>query len=133
VTGGTSNLVFTGAIGDYGKSLDVDQSGKTDPKGSYSKIMLQKGTFRANLTALKARLNKATFPIDKAGCSSGGSVTASVSVCNGTGLYKGISGKVNITLTYVWIVARGSSGKCTGEKVLFQSSYLTGAGAVSFS
>jgi hypothetical protein len=44
----------------------------------------------------------------------------------------GISGNAKVTLTLVWILARGSNGKCTG-KTLLHSEYLTGTGSVSFS
>ena len=126
--------MIAGAIGDYGSSLSVDQNGKADPKGNYSQILLQKGTFRINRTAFNHAADKASFPIDKANCSSEGSITAPATVSNGTGLYKGISGKVQITLTLVWIVSRNTNNKCDGtRKVLFHSEYLTGTGTVSFS
>jgi len=131
-TAGANNLVIAGAIGDYGTSLNIDLNGKTNAKGSYAEITLQKGTFRINQTAFNTAANKASFPIDKATCSSEGSITAPAPVSNGTGLYKSISGRVRITLTLVWIVSRSSSGKCDGTKVLFHSEYLTGTGTVSF-
>ena len=132
-TSGADSLVITGAIGDYGTSLNIDQNGKTNAKGSYAQITLHKGTFRIDQTALGTAADKASFPIDKATCSSEGSITASAPVSSGTGLYKSISGKVRITLTLVWIVSRASSGKCDGTKVLFHSEYLTGTGTVSLS
>lgn len=133
-TAGASSLVITGAIGDYGTSLNIDQNGKADSKGNYSQILLQKGTFRINRTAFNNAADKASFPIDKANCSSEGSITAPATVSNGTGLYHGISGKVQITLTLVWIVSRNTNNKCDGtKKVLFHSEYLTGTGTVSFS
>jgi hypothetical protein len=132
-TAGADNLVITGAIGDYGTSLNTDQNGKTNAKGSYALITLHKGTFRIDQTAFSTAADKASFPIDKATCSSEGSITAPAPVSSGTGLYKSISGKVRITLTLVWIVSRSSSGKCDGTKVLFHSEYLTGTGTVSLS
>lgn len=131
---GSSNLVIAGAIGDYGSSLTVDQNGKADPKGNYSRVSLQKGTFRLNLTTFNAAAGKAGFPINKTNCSSQGSITAAAPASGGTGLYKGIAGNVRVTLTLVWIVSRNSEGKCDGtKKVLFHSEYLTGTGTVSFS
>jgi len=131
-TAGANNLVIAGAIGDYGTSLNIDQNGKTNANGSYAQITLRKGTFRINQTAFNTAANKASFPIDKATCSSEGSITAPAPVSNGTGLYKGIAGRVHITLTLVWIVFRNTNGKCDGTKVLFHSEYLTGTGTVSF-
>jgi len=133
-TAGASSLVITGAIGDFGSSLSIDQNGKSDPKGNYSQILLQKGTFRIDRTAFNSAADKASFPIDKANCSSEGSITAPAKVSKGTGLYKGISGKVQITLTLVWIVSRNANNRCDGtKKVLFHSEYLSGSGTVSFS
>jgi hypothetical protein len=132
-TSGASDLVFAGAVGDYGESLTIDQNGKANPKGNYAKITLQKGTFRVNLTAFNAAANNASFPWNKASCSSEGAITAPVTISNGTGLYQGISGKGRITLTLVWILSSPSTGKCDGNKVLFHSQYVNGSGAVSFS
>ena len=133
-TAGARSLVIAGAIGDYGSAVTIDQNGTTDAKGNYSHVLLQKGTFRINLTAFNKAAGKASFPINKANCSSEGSITAPASVSNGTGLYKGISGNVHLTLTLVWIVPRNSDNKCDGtKKALFHSEYLTGTGTVSFS
>lgn len=132
-TSGASDVVIAGAIGDYGDSQTIDQDGKANPDGNYAKVMLQKGTFRLDLTAFNAAGQKASFPfVSKAGCSSSGAITAPVGISAGTGLYKGISGKGRITLTLVWILSQSTSGKCDGSKVLFQSRYLNGAGTVSF-
>ncbi len=133
-TAGARSLVIAGAIGDYGSALSIDQNGKTDAKGNYSQILLQKGTFRINLTAFNKAAGNASFPINKANCSSEGSITAAAGVSKGTGLYKGISGHVHLTLALVWIVSRNSDNKCDGtKKALFHSEYLTGTGTVSFS
>jgi hypothetical protein len=132
-TAGAINLVIAGAIGDYGTSLSIDKNGKTNAKGSYAQITLQKGTFRIDQSTFNTAANKASFPINKASCSSKGSITAPATISNGTGLYENISGKVHITLTLVWIVSRDANGKCNGTKVLFHSAYLSGTGNVSFS
>jgi hypothetical protein len=133
-TGGASDVVIAGAIGDYGDSHTIDQSGEANPDGNYAKVKLQKGTFRLDLTAFNAAGKKASFPfVSKAGCSSSGAITAPVGISAGTGLYKGISGRGRFTLTLVWILSQSTSGKCDGSKVLFQSQYLNGAGTVSFS
>lgn len=125
--------MIAGAIGDYGASLTVDETGKADPKGNYAKVSLQQGTFRLDLTAFNAAWQKASFPfVSRAGCSSRGSITAPVAFSEGTGLYKGISGKGRITLTAVWILSQSSTGKCDGHKVLFQAQYINGAGTASF-
>ncbi len=130
---GASSLVVARAIGDYGSAVYVDQNGKADPNGTFAQVNLKKGSFRINLTAYRTAANQATFRSDKTSCSSDGTITAPGAVSRGTGIYQGVSGRVTITLTPVWILARAAIGKCDGTKVLFQSQYLTGTGTVSFS
>jgi hypothetical protein len=122
-TGNGGTILITGAIGDYGKTLSIDKNGKADPNGTYAKITLHKGTFEVNLTTFEAKANKAEFPIDKASCSSEGSVTGPVTLFKGTGLYEGIlprytSGK--------------NKGQCNGNQSLDYFSSITGNGTVSF-
>ena len=131
-TAGASDVVIAGAIGDYGTSLTIDQNGKANPEGNFAKITLQKGTFRVNLAAFNAASKKAGFPINKASCSSHGTITAPVALSGGTGLYEGISGKGRMTLTLVWILSNSGKHKCDGSKVLHESQYLNGTGTVSF-
>ncbi|MGD0040864.1 MAG: hypothetical protein ABSE84_10695 [Isosphaeraceae bacterium] len=135
-TGNGGTILITGAIGDYGKTLSIDKNGKADPNGTYAKITLHKGTFEVNLTTFEAKANKAEFPIDKASCSSEGSVTGPVTLFKGTGLYEGIKGTANITETVAWILPRYTSGKnkgqCNGNQSLDYFSSITGNGTVSF-
>ena len=42
LNGGTSTVLITGAIGDYGKSVKINKAGQPDPKGPYSELHLQK-------------------------------------------------------------------------------------------
>ncbi len=131
-TAGASDVVIAGAIGDYGTSLTIDQNGRANTEGNYAKITLQKGTFRVNLTAINSASKQAGFPINKASCSSHGTITAPVALSRGTGLYAGISGKGRMTITVVWILSNSRKHKCDGTRVLFQSQYLNGSGTVSF-
>jgi hypothetical protein len=66
-------VVVTGAIGDYGKTVSIDQDGKTDANGNYVKVTLQKGTFEINSTAANAVFNKLQPTVDKATCSAAAS------------------------------------------------------------
>ena len=50
--GAAGKIVITGAIGDYGKTVNIDQNGNTDPNGSFVKVTLQKGSFEVNATTL---------------------------------------------------------------------------------
>jgi hypothetical protein len=136
--GGT--ILITGAIGDYGKTLTIDKNGKTDSNGDYVKITLHKGTFEVNSTTLNAKANKAQPTIYKATCSAQLSVTAPVTLFNGTGLYQGITGTVNITETYAIIGPLYTSGKNKGQcnlsnnaQPIGQWGSITGSGRVSFS
>src|ERR1035441_5371873 len=50
--GAKSTIVITGAIGDYGTALSIDQNGKTDSNGNFVKITLKNGTFEVDSTTL---------------------------------------------------------------------------------
>lgn len=135
--GGT--ILIIGAIGDHGKTLSIDKNGKTDSNGDYVKITLQKGTFEINSTALNAKANKAQPAFYKATCSAQFSVTGRVTLFNGTGLYKGLAGTVNITETYAFVLPLLKSGKNKGQcdlsnnaQPLSSYSSITGTGRVSF-
>ncbi len=91
--GPAGTIVFTGAIGDYGKTLSVDKNGKTDNNGNFVKITLHQGTFEVNSTALNAKTNHAQPVFNKTTCSFHLSGTGPVNFFNGTGLYKGNQGE----------------------------------------
>jgi hypothetical protein len=140
VNGPTGKIVVTGAIGDYGKTLNVNKNGKTDNNGSYVKITLQQGSFLVNATKLDAKLNHLKATVNKATCSVAASGSGPVSLSDGTGLYTGISGNLQITVTFAFIGPRLSSGphkgQCNGSNnapALAQYQSITGSGTVSFS
>jgi hypothetical protein len=108
-SGGT--ILITGAVGDHGTTLSIDQDGKPDTNGNYVKVTLKKGTFEINKTALDAKAKNVSPTGDLATCSGGFSVTAPVTLLDGTGRYKGITGTVKLTLTYAFILPRFASGK----------------------
>jgi hypothetical protein len=111
--GGT--VLLTGAIGDHGKTLSIDQDGKPDTNGNYVKVTLKKGAFEINKTTLDAKAKNVTPTGDLATCSGGFSVTAPVTLLDGTGNYKGITGMVKLTLTYAFVLPRFASGKHKGQ------------------
>jgi hypothetical protein len=132
-------IVVTGAIGDYGKTVNVDKSGKPNANGSYVKISLQQGSFLVNATQLNAKLNHLKPTINRATCSVEASETGPVSLSNGAGLYMGISGNLQITVTFAFIGPRFSSGPHKGQcnfnnnaPSLAQYQSITGSGKVSF-
>ena len=132
-------IVITGAIGDYGQTLNMDKNGKTDAKGNYVMITLQKGTFEINITALNAKTKNAQPTVDKATCSFQFSGTGPVTLFKGTGLYKGISGTVNIAITFAGVGPLFKSGKNKGQcnlsnsaQPLAQYGSIKGTGMVKF-
>jgi hypothetical protein len=91
---GGGAFVFTGAIGDSGKSIPANSSGKPEKKGPFGLLVL-KGTILVNTTQLKKDLNNPNSPpttFNTTTCSGHFSVTDPVPIVSGTKLYAGISG-----------------------------------------
>jgi hypothetical protein len=133
-------IVITGALGDFGKTLTINRSGKADGNGNFVKITLHKGTFKVNSTTFNAKANNAQPTVYKATCSAVGTATGPVTLFDGTGLYRGISGTVNITATFGFIGPLFKSGKNKGQcnlsnnaQPISQYTLITGSGTVSFS
>jgi len=98
-TGGT--IVVVGAIADYGKVLTVGPNGKPNPNGHFVDVTLRKGTFKIDKTALDKASNDAPPSVASAAtCSFGGSATGPITLSDGTGAYTGISGTLQVTLTF---------------------------------
>jgi hypothetical protein len=132
-------IVITGAIGDHGQTTSMDKNGKPNAKGNYVRITLTRGTFEINSTALNAKTAKAQPTVNKATCSYQFTGMGPVTLFNGTGLYKGISGTVNITITFAGGGPLYNTGKRKGEcnlsnnaQPVAQYSSITGTGAVKF-
>jgi hypothetical protein len=137
--GPTGTILLTGAIGDYGKTLNINANGKVDANGHYVKVNLKHGTFEINAVALNVKLAKVNPSINKTTCSGEGSGTGSVTLLDGTGLYKGLSGTLNVTASFAVIAPRFTSGKSKGQCNLSNSaqpvdqySWITGSGTVKF-
>jgi hypothetical protein len=133
--GAKGTIVVTGAIGDYGKTLNVDKSGKPNTNGAYVKITLQQGSFLVNATKLNAKLNHLKPTINTATCSFSAAGTGRVTLFNGTGLYAGISGTLQISVKFAFIGPRLSNGQCNQSnkaRALAQYQSITGSGTVSF-
>jgi hypothetical protein len=139
---GTGKILITGAIGDYGTTLNIDKNGKPDPNGPYGETKLSLGTFEVNLTALNAKASKlaANTSFNTTTCSAELTVTAPVTLLDGTGLYKGIGGTVSFTESAGFIAPRYASGskkgQCntsSGTQPLAQIGTAAGTGTVSFS
>jgi hypothetical protein len=137
--GPRAGILLTGAIGDYGKTISVDKTGKVDNNGNFQKVNLQKGTFEVDATALNRKLSTSGPKVNKTTCSLLLTGSAKTTVFDGTGLYKGIKGSVKITVTFAGIAPRFNSGPHKGQcnfaqnvRPLSQYQSITGTGNVSF-
>jgi hypothetical protein len=137
--GPVSKILITGAIGDYGTATSMDKNGKVDQNGNYVRLALKKGTFEIDSTALNAKLNKAPGVFNKTTCSFSFTGSGGVTLFNGTGLYKDISGSAQITLSFGGIGPRLTTGAHKGQcnpshnaKELSQYGAIIGTGTVKF-
>jgi hypothetical protein len=138
---GSQHVVVVGAIGDYGTAVDVNKNGKPNPNGNYVKLKLKKGTFEIDVTAMKKAADSAQEPqvSSNATCSAAFTANAPGTFLNGTGLYKGISGTADLTLTFGGVGSRYKSGPKKGQCKQGDPSprasygFVTGQGTVSFS
>jgi hypothetical protein len=135
-----SKVLITGAIGDYGTGVSTDKNGKVNPNGSFQKITLKQGGFVVDATGLNKGLSHASPQINRATCSTVFSGSGPGTLEKGTGLYRGIGGKVTITVTFAGIAPRFTSGankgQCNfGQNVQQLGSYqsITATGRVTFS
>ena len=109
-------IVVAGAIGDWGKVVSVDKNGKPDDNGSFVKVTLTKGTFEIDATAINKKMANPRPQVQSdVTCSVAASGSAPIRLFDGTGLYKGISGTVNVTMTFTGVGGRYESGAKKGQ------------------
>ena len=133
-------ITFAGAIGDYGKALSMDKNGKPNTNGNFVKTTLRYGGFIVDVTALNKVAAKAPASIiNKTTCSFAFSATGPVTLGHGTGLYKGVSGTVNVTIhflgdgpLYTTGAKKGQCNQSNSAKLLSQRGWITGEGSVKF-
>ena len=114
--GPSGKIVLAGAIGDWGTVVTIDKNGRPNENGNYVKVSLRKGGFEIDSTALnKATANPRPQVASDRTCSVSTSGSAPVTLFNGTGLYKGISGTLNVTLSFTGVGRRYQSGPKTGQ------------------
>jgi len=137
--GASGKIVLTGAIGDWGTTRTMDRNGKTDPNGNLVAIKLRKGSFVIDSTKLSAKLASTRPTGNAATCSVYMNVSAPITILNGTGLYKGISGSATVTINFGGIGSRYTSGTHKGECIenqnaqpLAQLGFIHGQGSVTF-
>jgi hypothetical protein len=111
------NVLVTGAVGDHGTTRKVNKAGKPTANGNYVKLSLSKGTFELNVTKIDAAANRAysRLKIDSATCSAAVVFSGPATVVSGTGLYTGIAGKAELTVSYGFILPRFTSGAHAGQ------------------
>jgi len=138
-SGGT--IVITGAIGDYGKTVDTNSAGKPQKNGGYELLVLKKGTILLDVTQLNAALNNAN-PTDYSAVSCSGSfvTSAPAPIVSGTKTYAGIAGSITLTVSFAFVGPFYTSGSKKGQcntsnnaptpPGFFAS--ITGTGTVSF-
>ena len=133
LTGATSKIVVVGAIADSGIGTSVDKNGKVDPNGSYERIVLKKGSFEANSTALDQSAGSEPPTLnDVSTCSFAFSASGPITLSDGKGAYAGISGTLNVTEQFVGIGPRYKAGKNKGACNQSDNARpIAGAGAVS--
>ena len=126
--------ILTGAVGDYGPAVTVHPNGTVDPEHtSELRLGLKKGSFRLSIASLDKKIVSVTshWPSTPT-CSFHLSVTAATPVVSGsgTGLYRGISGSINMTVTIDEVDVKPCPNGTS--RFLSQLIFLVGAGTVSF-
>jgi hypothetical protein len=133
--GGGGPVVVTGAVGDSGQSASVNASGTPNKNGTYKLLTLKKGTILLNTTQLNKDANNNNAPptsINSTTCSATFVFTDPVPVVSGTKAYAGISGSINITVSFA-IITPMKSGKCNmNANPIAQYGSISGSGTVSF-
>jgi hypothetical protein len=116
-TGGGGKVVLTGAIGDHGTSRTVNKAGKPESNGSYVKLILTQGTILLNKSKLDAKIGRAlgSAVVNSATCSVAVAASAPLPAVGGTGLYMGISGTAQITVSVGFVLPRHTSGAHAGQ------------------
>jgi len=140
LTGTGGSIVITGAVADYGRTLNTNKAGVPTPGGYYARLILHKGSFRVNAVAFNLKANNVQPTFDAATCSAWLSVSGPVTLFGGTGAYAKISGTINITEDAAFILPRYAAGKDKGQcnesnnaQPLATWGSITGTGTVRFS
>jgi hypothetical protein len=133
--GAGSTVVLTGAIGDFGHAVSVYPDGRIDPDhNSQLNVALTRGSFRIDLAGLDTMISPAVdhVPLNPVTCSGDVTVAGAAPVVtgSGTGAYRGITGRFDLTVTIAEIVAPSTCN--LSEPRLGQAAFMTGSGTVSF-
>jgi hypothetical protein len=131
-----STVVLSGAIGDFGAGVSVLRNGKVDPEhSSQFKLALTQGSFKIVIGPLHSKLLKALShaAYNRKTCSGHVAVTGAAPVVagSGTGAYKGISGKFELTITANEVDNSPGCQPFHGTPLLAQTVFIAGPGTVS--
>lgn len=124
----TGSVVVTGAIGDFG----TDQS-NVSPNAN--RLVLSRGTFEVNTSEIQKKFSSAKAAGNSTNCGVVLAATAPATLFNGTGAYKGIAGKVTLTIASAAVLPRLANGKCNespNSTALGEVTISQGSGTVSF-
>jgi hypothetical protein len=132
-------VLFTGAIGDHGTSVGATANGKPTKKNNpgYRLFILKKGTIFVNTQKIDAAENNDSAPPTTANattCSATFVVTEPATAISGTKAYAGITGTINVTISYAFTLPL-EKGKCNMNSNANPSAVLglvTGTGTVSY-
>jgi hypothetical protein len=131
----TTPILVTGVVTDHGTATSVTKTGKPNENGNYEKIVLRKGGFWVDATALNRLLNGVKPTIDTKNCFFAFKGTGPTKLMKGSGAYAGISGNVDVTVQFVFIGPRTASGKCetsNSAKPVATYGNVTGSGTASY-
>lgn len=127
-------VVFTGAIADFGTSVNVTAAGKpTTKKTVYKMLKLSRGSILVDTAGFTQAVTSASpTTVDTTTCSFVLSGTGSVTIVKGTGAYRNVTGSFTVT-GIIAAVLKTKGGACTtkGKPAGFYIS-VQGSGTVSF-
>lgn len=126
--GNTGSVVVTGAIGDSGKDV-------TGVSPNANQIVLSKGSFDVSTAGIQKSFSKAKPKGNPANCGVVLAASAPVTLSNGTGAYKGITGKVVLTITSAAVLPTKSDGSCNespNSVAIGEVTISQGSGRISF-
>jgi hypothetical protein len=113
-----TKLLFTGAVGDHGSAVTLNMA----------------GSFVIDTTPLGTKLGKMKPTVNSETCTILLAATGPTKVEEGTGLYAGISGHLNIRFTVATLQPKEKNGKCAlTAKPVSQYTAIIGSGSVTFS
>lgn len=127
-TGPIGSIVITGAFADSG----ADHA-NVGPDAN--RMVLSKGTFEVNTSAISQKFNTASPIFNPTNCGVVLAVTAPVTLFNGTGAYRGIVGKLMLSITNATVLPRKPNGKCNESPNAVPVGEITidqGSGTISF-